>query len=985
MEEKSSDITKQQSSILQDSSLYLYDDRYNKMKLLKKGCRSNSTMTQDKLSFKRIKNNLRANLYEILQKKNNNISQNVEGLPKKSRNKLNYKINTINLSSNLKSNESKIKSDTTKSSSKRIKFIQNKNNSSLSFSKLNITMRSENKRCFQLKNNNRFSVINLKVDDIQKKNQLYKTKTLQDLTLQHLTSNLLLEKIAKNDKNTFCFEKEKIHLPVLNQTFDSDKNIKRKNLNKKEDCKKYFSIAKKKYRIKYSFLENTMNNILHMVNFVNIEKREELYLNVLNQIDRSESKIKLKDYKEIGHELNPEELYKMQQDEKQKLCREKYEQLKLNYILEKLQKIEAKKLLKTKEKKNYIYDYKLKYKNIDWKNKKYESKYKFMPIKNPVTIKKIKLNRKKRFINNNFNIKNIKKNNSGNLSFEVEKYFDKINKESNNNSTSYIFKTNVPKNKNFKQALFNNIKTKEIDYINTLSSEDKNQKKNKEENINRDIGNNSQVIDNNIHKNINNKLVENGNENINIIDNSINFNDNLNGNIGESNHIDYINNNIKKYQIVKAGNIFIQGSQNYEFEIVFSDYNDKDAVINKKNSINFSSENQNISNEQNDTNKTKSEQIFEKRSNEKINLVSEFENITPTKMSKFKNIIFNEEEKNSNINKSKDNHEEINKKGKNAFLNKEQNKDKISSLEKYIKYKEKKLNEQFHQKKFFDNIIESQSKKDIPYKIIYKSLKSRNDGLGKIELNFIGSKPKKYIKYKFIPVKKKNNSQINDEKPKIDLIKKEKNKEKISSKDEKESDEKIKVLEENEDEKIKRRNKKSATFIEMKKKKLKEIQEKKDTNKIDDEISKIFNNYKIFNDVDFNSIQDIEFNKSLLLFDLREKIRNQILTGKCDKSEMEEFRKFEKKLNDYKLNYNLQDKKELKEYALLLLFKFNEFIEFLEIRDKQQMKENRINKFIDDLNYNMHYHIPFILNIKGKRCSARNLNHNLSNLSELTK
>ena len=53
-------------------------------------------------------------------------------------------------------------------------------------------------------------------------------------------------------------------------------------------------------------------------------------------------------------------------------------------------------------------------------------------------------------------------------------------------------------------------------------------------------------------------------------------------------------------------------------------------------------------------------------------------------------------------------------------------------------------------------------------------------------------------------------------------------------------------------------------------------------------------------------------------------------------------------MNEYKINYNLKDTNKIKEYVLLLLVKFNEFMELLSIRENRKMEENRINKFVNN-------------------------------------
>ena len=304
MEEKGSDINKYQSSIRSNNNIYLFDDIYPKIKSYKKDFRTKSAINHNKFSFKSIKNNLNSGHSEIFQKKNDNFSQNVEGLSLKSRNKLNIKINSVNLSNILKTNDySKLKLDTTKTTSLRSKLISSKRTSNRNYSKFNESAKSENKGSFQLKNNNQFSVINLKVDDFHQKNQSFKVKTLMDLTLQHFTNKLILEKISKNNNNKSYSKKVEAKLPVFNRTFYSYKTVKKNILNNKEDNINSSSNTQRNYSIKYSFLENTMNNILHEVNFVNIEKGEELYLKVLKKVDRNKKKMKFEDYKTFGHEL----------------------------------------------------------------------------------------------------------------------------------------------------------------------------------------------------------------------------------------------------------------------------------------------------------------------------------------------------------------------------------------------------------------------------------------------------------------------------------------------------------------------------------------------------------------------------------------------------------------------------------------------------------------------------------------------------------
>ena len=177
MEEKGTDTNRHKSSLKSNSTLYLFDEYYYKHKEQNKGLRCKSAINHPNLPFnidinnflrKRNtkKNKLNSRKYfffhnDLLEKtkNNNNNTYNIELLTSKSRNKLNSNIRTINLSGIFKLNESKIKLDTTKHSTKRTKFSA-KCSSNYSYYKLNDSYKTENKKLYQSKsNNNILSVI----------------------------------------------------------------------------------------------------------------------------------------------------------------------------------------------------------------------------------------------------------------------------------------------------------------------------------------------------------------------------------------------------------------------------------------------------------------------------------------------------------------------------------------------------------------------------------------------------------------------------------------------------------------------------------------------------------------------------------------------------------------------------------------------------------------------------------------------------------
>ena len=177
---------------------------------------------------------------------------------------------------------------------------------------------------------------------------------------------------------------------------------------------------------------------------------------------------------------------------------------------------------------------------------------------------------------------------------------------------------------------------------------------------------------------------------------------------------------------------------------------------------------------------------------------------------------------------------------------------------------------------------------------------------------------------------------------------------------------------------------KSAT-LDYINQKYKEIESQKDKVDINEEITENLDKLKFFKNVDLESIEDIEYNKNVLLYKLREDIKYKISIGTCDKTELDEYFKFESRLNEYKVNYNLKDKDKIREYVLLLLVKFNEFMELLSIRESRKNEENRINKFVNNLNYELDYNIPMLLMAKGRKCHSRNYEGYVPSLSELKK
>ena len=432
MEERGTDMNKKKLN----SNLFLFDDAYHKLKAQQNEMRCKSANIHKKITFNlNLKSNLTKKKEEnkeiyfrnhnffsndlLNKEKNNTIDLQLPS--SKNRNKLNSNIKTINLSNIIKTNDS-MKIDTTKQTSKRTRIFSGKYNSSHSFYNLSNSIQKENKKFLDLKNKktknrNHFSVININVDNNDTKEKIHKT-TLKDLELKKL---LKKSKIIKFDKilnsNKKKINKENIKfLDFFSSPFSYYlKKEKKYNKEKKfeknnDDYKNSLLNLQKNYPIKYSFFDDTMNNIYHMVNFINMENKEEISKNVVIDL-KNGIQYKFQDFKIYGYEFSPEILYKINQDEKNKIIKMKLEKLKRDNLLENSKEIKSKKNQRTKFKKYYIPEFKLKFKNLSWKKKQYESIYKFHPSKYNLSPRKSAILRKKS-IKNNFSHTNLEKHNS---------------------------------------------------------------------------------------------------------------------------------------------------------------------------------------------------------------------------------------------------------------------------------------------------------------------------------------------------------------------------------------------------------------------------------------------------------------------------------------------------------------------------------------------------------------------------------------------
>ena len=159
-------------------------------------------------------------------------------------------------------------------------------------------------------------------------------------------------------------------------------------------------------------------------------------------------------------------------------------------------------------------------------------------------------------------------------------------------------------------------------------------------------------------------------------------------------------------------------------------------------------------------------------------------------------------------------------------------------------------------------------------------------------------------------------------------------------------------------------------------------QSQKDENNIEKETKEPNSPIK---EVNINTIEDIEYKKNVLLYKMKEDIKSKIKEGKYDMNELENFNKFEDNINQYHLNHGSKDINQVKDYFLLLSKKFSEYQEIMNDKETRLIEQERINKFLADLNFELDYNIPEALLKKGRRCRSSNLYKRLITLSEITK
>ena len=112
-------------------------------------------------------------------------------------------------------------------------------------------------------------------------------------------------------------------------------------------------------------------------------------------------------------------------------------------------------------------------------------------------------------------------------------------------------------------------------------------------------------------------------------------------------------------------------------------------------------------------------------------------------------------------------------------------------------------------------------------------------------------------------------------------------------------------------------------------------------NNIDKEILENQRRFSSFEGINITSVEDIEYKKNILLIKLKENIKNKIKEGKCDIKELDNFKNFENKINEYQINYNVKDVNKIKEYFLMLSRDFSEFQEQGQTQDELYLQKSQ--------------------------------------------
>ena len=904
--------------------------------------------------------------------------------------------------------------------------------------------------------NNSLSIKNINFEKKNNKNKIFNIKTLNEIHIQKILDKAkklksknfvnkknkeeeIIKKVNVYDNIPFLFlyakKKEIENEKIAEMTYNKNSNIyfHKTDLKKEENRKNIL-----KFPVKYCFLNGILNNILHSVEFIDINKREESQQSVKIKNDNEINNI-LNDFKTFGYELDPN-LIKIKNEEiKQQKVKEQLDNIKnqtneIKFHYNKINKIYNIKRMKeerknmNKEKKFYKELYK-KYKksNKTNKNKYYnysDSKYNYSFYKynkNEEFGEEVKLKKDRNYIRNIFikprsksvanNIKEEKyKDSNDNIEYFSSKKLTINNQEHENNEgsennndenddSSEKIKNKITNKRNYSKKLISSIKHIKS-YIHDYINDNKNKNKNE---------NNFQIINyfgpsdiinykssgKHTKKHFVKRTKSSKKIKINYYTNKIkNKQDNeTNQKVNESSTNKKSRNRKKKedyyeYEYIYLGSHYSSSEKNSASNIITSISNQKKDSI--KNKI-ISKKTELTNNEKDNDEKQKEiEKNKEKKKEKNKNNKTEEENNDSSDIS-----ISN---KNENITNVKTNKQKtIQRSIPNYFLFKKSK--KLTSIT------------NFHKN------FSTPKKKSIQNQAILRIIKTCKKNAKYLKPEKCMIKIKKFNK-KILLIQKEVMFQINE----LELQKLENNTQDINQSvfdfnrsrglSRCNSNKKNNILKSNEKENsaqnIKGKNEKQKkkeensrydrrravmpldkdlieyAIKDLEKKNINELIHKKYNEIENKKIADLedVKNSKFSFDVDPNNIKDVELQKEILLYKLEENIKTNIKQGKYDYNDLGDFQKFEYNLKSGMID--TKNKWQAKKYIVSLVRRFNEFQEQLDLKEVQKQDEERINKFIKNLN-NFREKIPMAKYHMGRKCHSSDYQSTIMILSELLK
>ena len=137
-----------------------------------------------------------------------------------------------------------------------------------------------------------------------------------------------------------------------------------------------------------------------------------------------------------------------------------------------------------------------------------------------------------------------------------------------------------------------------------------------------------------------------------------------------------------------------------------------------------------------------------------------------------------------------------------------------------------------------------------------------------------------------------------------------------------------------------------------------------------------------FEGVDLTSVSEIEKKKKIFLNRIKEDIKYKINDGKYHLIEMENFKIFDEAMDKFKLK-TASNIRKVKIY-INLVEKYLHFYQVeLDNREKEKMDEDRINKFLRNLNREIYVTLPYVKEIQGRHCHSVDYFKELQELSKL--